>query len=85
MAGSPPPGALSLRERFGALRNLPPFLTLVWQTSPALTIGTLVLRLVRALLPRVQWGSPERFVTRAVMSAAAKELLRILPPVRRDS
>ena len=49
--GTPPPGARSLRERFGALRNLPPFLKLVWQTSPALTIATLVLRLARALLP----------------------------------
>src|SRR5215212_6229413 len=54
----PPPGGgvplaqpRSLRERFGALRNLPPFLRLVWQTSPALTLGTLLLRLVRALLP----------------------------------
>ena len=28
-----------LRERLGALRNLPPFLKLVWQTSPALTLG----------------------------------------------
>ena len=26
--------AASLRERFGALRNLPPFLQLVWQTNP---------------------------------------------------
>ncbi len=45
----PPPR--SLRERFGALRNLPPFLKLVWQTSPTLATGTLVLRLVRAVLP----------------------------------
>ena len=45
----PPPR--SLRERFGALRNIPPFLKLVWQTSPALATATLVLRLVRALLP----------------------------------
>src|SRR5688572_32663098 len=43
----------SLRERLGALRNLPPFLQLVWQTSRALTLGTLLLRLVRALLPVV--------------------------------
>jgi ATP-binding cassette subfamily B protein len=40
-----------LKERFGALKNLPPFLKLVWQTSPALTLGTTLLRLVRALLP----------------------------------
>jgi ATP-binding cassette, subfamily B, bacterial len=40
-----------MRERFGALRNLPPFLKLVWQTSPRLTLSTLLLRFVRALLP----------------------------------
>ena len=43
----------SFRERLGALRNLPPFLTLVWATSPRLTAGTLALRLVRAVLPVV--------------------------------
>jgi len=41
----------SLRERFGALRNLPPFLRLIWQTSPALTVGNAALRLLRAFLP----------------------------------
>ena len=41
----------SLRARLGALRTLPPFLLLVWRTSPALTAATLALRLVRALLP----------------------------------
>jgi ATP-binding cassette subfamily B protein len=51
LGGSPPPGTRSLRERFGALRNLPPFLELVWQTSRVLTLGTLLLRLVRAVLP----------------------------------
>jgi ATP-binding cassette subfamily B protein len=49
--GGAPPPPRSLRERFGALRNLPPFLKLVWRTSPALTLGDLSLRLVRALLP----------------------------------
>ncbi|WDS36559.1 ABC transporter ATP-binding protein [Pseudoxanthomonas sp.] len=41
----------SLRERFDAMRNLPPFLRMVWSTSPWLTIGSLGLRLVKALLP----------------------------------
>ncbi|HSJ23588.1 MAG TPA: ABC transporter ATP-binding protein [Longimicrobiales bacterium] len=40
-----------MRERFGALRNLPPFLALVWQTSRRLTLSTLLLRFTRALLP----------------------------------
>ncbi|MEO8565701.1 MAG: ABC transporter ATP-binding protein, partial [Betaproteobacteria bacterium] len=48
-AASPQPR--SLRERLGALRNLPPFITLVWQTSPLLAVGECVLRLARALLP----------------------------------
>ncbi len=43
----------SLRERMGALRNLPPFIRMVWQTSPSLTLINLALRLVRALLPVV--------------------------------
>jgi hypothetical protein len=43
----------SLRERFGALRNLPPFVRLVWQTNPTLTLAQCALRLVRALLPVV--------------------------------
>ncbi len=37
----------------GALRNLPPFIRMVWQTSPSLTLINLLLRLVRALLPVV--------------------------------
>ncbi|HUF31172.1 MAG TPA: ABC transporter ATP-binding protein [Gemmatimonadaceae bacterium] len=49
--GSLPPHLRSFRERFGALRNVPPFLRLVWRTSPSLTISTLVLRLMRAVLP----------------------------------
>jgi ATP-binding cassette subfamily B protein len=51
--GTPPATPRSLRERFVALRNLPPFLKLVWQTSPSLTAGDLILRLLRALLPVV--------------------------------
>ena len=41
----------TLRERLGALRNLRPFLALIWQTSRALTVANVALRLVRAVLP----------------------------------
>jgi len=41
----------TLRERLAALRNVLPFLRLVWETSPALTTSTLAVRLLRALLP----------------------------------
>ncbi|KFN49015.1 ABC transporter ATP-binding protein [Arenimonas composti] len=41
----------SVRERFDALRNLPPFLRQIWQTSRGLTLATAGLRLLRAVLP----------------------------------
>ncbi|MDB5489855.1 MAG: transporter ATP-binding protein [Reyranella sp.] len=43
--------ASSFRERVGALRNLRPFLAMVWAASPSLTAATIALRLMRALLP----------------------------------
>ena len=41
----------TFRERLGALRNLPPFMRLVWRTSRALTVAQAAIRLVRAVLP----------------------------------
>ena len=41
----------SIRDRLGALRNLPRLFRLVWRTSPALALATVGLRLARALLP----------------------------------
>lgn len=49
--GAAPSGARSLRERVGALKNLRPFMAMVWRASPGLTAASLVLRLIRALLP----------------------------------
>ena len=54
MPGGPPlPNTRSFKERLGALKNLLPFLTMVWRTSPSLTAASLLLRLGRALLPVV--------------------------------
>jgi ATP-binding cassette subfamily B protein len=49
--GGPPHHDLSLRERFDALRNVPPFLRQIWGTSRPLTLASLGLRLLRALQP----------------------------------
>jgi ATP-binding cassette subfamily B protein len=49
--GGVTPQPTTWRERLGALRNLPPFLAMVWRTSRLLTMITLAVRLVRALLP----------------------------------
>ncbi len=47
----PPAAPLKLRERFRALRNLPPFLRMIWQASSTLALCSLGLRLVRSLMP----------------------------------
>ncbi|MDX2284213.1 MAG: ABC transporter ATP-binding protein [Bacteroidia bacterium] len=44
-------GELSLRDSFRALRHVPPFLRMVWQTHPAMALGNLLLRAVSAVLP----------------------------------
>ena len=49
----PSAGRPSFQERLSALRNLPPFLKEIWRTSRPLTVTTLGLRLVRALMPVV--------------------------------
>jgi ATP-binding cassette, subfamily B, bacterial len=41
----------NIRDRFKALGNLPSFLKEVYQTSPALTIGNTLLRLIRSAMP----------------------------------
>jgi ATP-binding cassette subfamily B protein len=51
----PPPKPSELpqtwRERLGALRNVPPLLKMVWNTSPPLATATLVLRVISAGFP----------------------------------
>jgi ATP-binding cassette subfamily B protein len=53
LSNVPRPNIGSLKERFSALRTLRPFIAMVWRTSPPLTVSSLLLRLVRALLPVV--------------------------------
>ncbi|MDT4896187.1 MAG: ATP-binding cassette, subfamily bacterial [Acidobacteriota bacterium] len=40
-----------MRERIAVLRNVPPFVRLVWQTHRGLTLAMVALRLVRAFVP----------------------------------
>ncbi|SIT89355.1 ABC transporter ATP-binding protein [Pontibacter indicus] len=41
----------SFREQVGALKNLPKFFRLIWHTSPGMTIGNVLLRLVKSAIP----------------------------------
>jgi ATP-binding cassette subfamily B protein len=50
----PPPlpaAQLNMRQRFDAMRNIPPFLREIWATSKPLTAASISLRLIRAFLP----------------------------------
>ena len=51
LANLTPEQPKTFRERFTALRNLPPFVKLIWETSPLVAGSDLFLRLVRSLLP----------------------------------
>lgn len=46
-----PSGTSSFGQRVGALKNILPFIAMIWQTGPGLTASLLVLRSARALLP----------------------------------
>src|SRR5687768_17446434 len=69
-AASPAPRP-SLRERFDALRNLPPFLRQIWSTSPLLSLMTIGLRVVRALLPVTTLYVGKLIIDEAVRLVAA--------------
>jgi len=45
------PTPLSFKERLEALRNLPAFFKLVWQTSPWMTVVNSVLRILKSAMP----------------------------------
>jgi len=45
------PAPLTLKERLDALRNLPAFFKLVWQTSPWMTVVSSILRIAKSATP----------------------------------
>ena len=45
------PAPSGWRERITALRNVPPLLRMVWETSASLSLAVVFLRIVAALLP----------------------------------
>lgn len=45
------PTATTFAARWAALKNIPPFLAMVWKASRTLTLAMIILRLLRALMP----------------------------------
>ncbi|MFD2999828.1 ABC transporter ATP-binding protein [Pontibacter toksunensis] len=50
-AGTTDTDKKSFREQLGALKNLPKFFRLIWDTSKRMTIANMVLRLIKSALP----------------------------------
>ncbi|RAK65746.1 ABC transporter ATP-binding protein [Hymenobacter edaphi] len=73
--------AVSVRERFSALRNLPEFLRLIWQTSPGLTLGNVALRLLRAMLPVAMLYVGQLILDSVVGLGRQPAAARVLTPV----
>jgi len=63
------PPQQSLAARMGALRNIPPFIRMVWQTNRKLTIASLILRFIRALLPVATLYMAKLIIDEVVMLA----------------
>lgn len=49
-----PASKTSFKDNMKAMRNLPAFLKLIWQTSRPMTLGNIALRLVKAVIPLAQ-------------------------------
>lgn len=67
----------SWRDRWAALRNIPPLMRMVWQVSRVLFIATLVLRLLKSLLPAAMlWTA--KLIIDAVLDPAHTGLWRLV-------
>jgi len=73
--------ALTVRERFSALKNLPEFLRLIWQTSPSLTLGNVALRLLRAALPVAMLYVAQLILDAVVQISRQPASERVLAPM----
>ena len=70
----PPPNPqqpLDFRQRVSAMRNIPPFLREIWATSKPLTLASMGLRVIRALLPVVMLYIGKLIIDEAVRLIAA--------------
>jgi ATP-binding cassette subfamily B protein len=59
-------------ERVRALRNVPPLLKMVWNTSPGITSATIVLRLVSAVIPVSQLWVAKLIIDQVVQSISGR-------------
>lgn len=67
------------RARWAALRNIPPFLRMVWRASPVLTTVMVLLRVARALLPVAMLWTGKLIIDEVVRLLALQDAPQTLP------
>ncbi|WP_373943954.1 ABC transporter ATP-binding protein [Paracoccus marcusii] len=65
------PASPDYAARWAALKNIPPFLVMVWRASPALTLAMVALRLMRALMPVAMLWVGKLIIDQVVVLSAA--------------
>ena len=66
----PAPELKTYRERFGAMRHVLPLFRLVWRTNRLLTLATMLVRLVRAMLPVITLYVGKLIIDEVIAKAA---------------
>ena len=66
---------ISIKDRLSALKNIPEFFKLVWQTSPAMTLISALLRLLRSAMPLAILYAGKLIIDEVVILNAGKGLL----------
>lgn len=68
----------SWRDRVSALANVPPLLRMVWETSAVLTVATIALRVVAALIPVLQLWVGKLIIDQIVHPRADRNVWTLL-------
>ena len=69
------PSPSGWRERMSALRNVPPLLRMVWETSPSLSLAVITLRFISALLPVAMLWISKLIVDQVVAAVSGRSVV----------
>lgn len=67
---------LNIQAQFEALKNLPPFFRLIWQTSRFMTIGNAALRIFKSAIPLLML-----YIGKEIID----DVIRLIPAVEKDT
>ena len=63
---------ISVKEQLQAFKNLPEFFRMIWETSPAMTVGDVLLRIIKSSIPPIQLYIGKLIIDEVIMLAGDK-------------